>query len=1411
MAGTTPNPVGNALTNDKVNGQPATLGTNGNATIGSITPATPIGGGPVPTLDPLTGDVTVPPGTPAGAYTITYTLCEKLNPSNCTSTQITVNVNAPTIVAGNDTMPTTNGLTGGTPALNVLLNDSINALPAVTTGPTPNTTLVVKTPATALQAGKPVPSLSAAGVVTVLAGTPAGNYTIVYTLCDAVNPTNCKDATVTIPVTAAPIVANPDVYTVPNGATGAPTGSPAGNVLSGATGDTLNSSPVVIGDINLTITTPAQPVFGAPAGNTNVPVLNTATGEVTVPANTPAGDYTITYKICEKLNPTNCSETTAKVTVGKAPIVANDDTYSGVNGANTTVIGNVVAGTGAVAGSVADTLNSAPATLGAPGNTTLAITTAAIPKTPGAPVPSLNTTTGEVTVPAGTPAGPYTIVYNLCEKLNPTNCDPATITINVAAPLIDAKDDTYTAVNGATGNANVGNVVTGAGTGSVADTLNALPTTIAATNLTVTVPAAAVAGAPAGAPVPVIDTATGNLVVPPGTPAGVYNITYKLCEKLNPLNCDTAIAKVTVDPSPIVAENDSYVGVNGATGNPNVGNALLNDKINGIPASVGNAGNATISVNIPATSINGAPVPVLDAATGVVSVPPGTPAGTYAISYKLCEKLNPTNCKDAIITVKVEPSVVEAVNDTYTGVNGSVGNPNVGNALSNDKVNGVTATAGPSGNAALAISTPAQSINGGPVPTLDVATGVVSVPPGTPAGNYVISYKLCEKLNPTNCKDATVTVPLAGIDTVKAVGVPLQVGVGKFEIPYNVVVGNLGTVTTYNVQANDNLTASHPAPAVVTIKPGSYSVAAIGGACTANPAFTGTTDTRLLAGTDDLSQGQACEIKFVAVVDYGTNQLPKTTFNNALASAVGSDSATPNPGHTGITQDSTTGKVTGSVLPAGAVASDISTNDPSASPAAGSAPGTPPARPKLPTAVNADSAGGNPTPVVLAVQDDGALSIRKSTITKIAAAGDVVEYSVIVSNSGSNPVKTKVSDTPPIGFEYVSGSVKLNGAASGAPIKNGAELIFEIGNVPAKSSVELRYQMKLGDEVVGGDASNCVGAFGVNTLSGTDKESGKSCASVIVQTGLFLEKRANVTNAELGDSIEYSLRVKSVGGRTNNVTISDNLPLGFKLIEGTVRVIRTSGLSAMANPAGSPGPALTFNVGSVANKEIVEIRYRVRLGIGSDLGDGINRAQAKAPFATASLIASAKVLVTRGVFTREACVAGKVFVDCNQNDGVDKGERNSIQDKGEPGIPGVRLYMEDGTNFTTDENGQYSICGIRAITHVMQVDTTTMPVGSVMGITSNRNLGDGVSLMMNIKAGELYRADFNESSCTPAILKEVEQRRLKGVTSAIPVNNALKAPPVVQVFDSKAQELTRPPICETNPAASVCATAGGAK
>ena len=42
-----------------------------------------------------------------------------------------------------------------------------------------------------------------------------------------------------------------------------------------------------------------------------------------------------------------------------------------------------------------------------------------------------NPATGEVSVAPGTPAGTYTLVYEICEFLNPTNCDTAVVTMTV--------------------------------------------------------------------------------------------------------------------------------------------------------------------------------------------------------------------------------------------------------------------------------------------------------------------------------------------------------------------------------------------------------------------------------------------------------------------------------------------------------------------------------------------------------------------------------------------------------------------------------------------------------------------------------------------------------------------------------------------------------------------------------------------------------------------------------------------------------------------------------------------------------------------------------------------------------------------------------------------------------------------
>jgi large repetitive protein len=705
--GTTGAPnVGNALLeNDLLNGAPVVLA---DITATVLTPATPIMGGPVPVLNTTTGVVSVPAGTPAGTYTINYQICENLNPANCDDATITVTVVPPAIVANDDPFGPTNGTTGDPNLGNAFDNDLLNGAPVVLA----DITATVLTPATPIMGG-PVPVLDPmTGIVSVPAGTPAGTYTITYQICENLNPGNCDDATITVTVVPPAIVAVDDNYGMINGTTGDPN---VGNAL--LENDLLNGAPVVLADITATVLMPATPIMGGP-----VPVLNTTTGVVGVPAGTPAGTYTITYQICENLNPANCDDAVITVTVVPPAIVANDDTYGMINGTTGAPnVGNALLEN--------DLLNGAPVVLA---DITATVLTPATPIM-GGPVPVLDPMTGIVSVPAGTPAGTYTINYQICENLNPSNCDDAVITVTVVPPAIVANDDPFGPTNGTTGDPNVGNAFDN-------DLLNGAPVVLADITATVTMPATSINGGP----VPVLDPMTGIVSVPAGTPAGTYTITYQICENLNPSNCDDAVITVTVVPPAIVAVDDNYGMINGTTGNPNVGNALLeNDLLNGAPVVLADI---TATVLTPATPIMGGPVPVLDPMTGIVSVPAGTPAGTYTITYQICENLNPANCDDAVITVTVVPPAIVAVDDNYGMINGTTGDPNVGNALlENDLLNGAPVVLA---DITATVLTPATPIMGAPVPVLDPMTGIVSVPAGTPAGTYTINYQICENLNP---------------------------------------------------------------------------------------------------------------------------------------------------------------------------------------------------------------------------------------------------------------------------------------------------------------------------------------------------------------------------------------------------------------------------------------------------------------------------------------------------------------------------------------------------------------------------------------------------------------------------------------------------------------------------------------
>ncbi len=263
-------------------------------------------------------------------------------------------------------------------------------------------------------------------------------------------------------------------------------------------------------------------------------------------------------------------------------------------------------------------------------------------------------------------------------------------------------------------------------------------------------------------------------------------------------------------------------------------------------------------------------------------------------------------------------------------------------------------------------------------------------------------------------------------------------------------------------------------------------------------------------------------------------------------------------------------------------------------------------------------------------------------------------------------------------------------------------------------------------------------------------------------TGIVIVKTGSTQIVELGDSLQYTIRIRNTTPTALGAAfVDDALPAGFRFIPGTAFVTRAGSRAQITDPTGSPGPNLTFAVGSLPGNDEIVLTYRVRVGVGAAEGNGINTAQAKptplvncaATPQQCSNTSQFQVRVQGGVFTTDACVAGKVFVDCNGN---------HVQDAEELGIPGVRLWLQDGTFFITDSEGKYSYCGIRPLLHVMKVDRATLPVGSRLTESSNRNVGDPGSLMLDIKKGELHRADFIEGSCSAPVIEQVKARRTQG-------------------------------------------------
>ncbi|SHH09093.1 C-terminal domain of CHU protein family protein, partial [Flavobacterium fluvii] len=552
------------------------------------------------TQSPAAGTVAL-----SGTTTIVITVKDACgNESTCESKLIVTNF----IVANDDTGTPVNGYTGGVSFTNVLSNDLLNCKTVNTENV--NITFVSSTNSNI--------SLSGTNVI-VAPGTPVGNYSLVYQICEKLNPANCDAATVTVNVTAPLIDAVPD-----NAGPIVGVNQTIVNVINVLTNDTLNGSAVIPSQVILT------------TNNSNPFLHINPDGSVDVLPNAPAGPQTVTYQICEVLNPENCDSATVTINIETpvmkitaTPTCINDvpyivytatpDNFTPVNGLTITWTDSK--------NNVVSTMTNLPlsgqvlwpgATIDQNGNGT---------DWPGWVF------TNNKWIQAADGFENLRPKATLAFTLNPTETIvvdyPPSSPFCTSRPtfVIDAVNDNAGTNNGANGVPNIVNVFTN-------DLLNNAAVNPADVFLTTVIPNNNL-----------ILNSNGAVDVVAGTPAGTYTLTYQICEKADNGNCDQAVVTITVALSRMASSAPVINRTVNCDATSLAINLLENVTMNEIPVTLN-------MVNISLTSGSNPKITLSN--LGSLNAENGIPVGLYQFAFEVCDKLNPGNCAAGIVNITVQ-------------------------------------------------------------------------------------------------------------------------------------------------------------------------------------------------------------------------------------------------------------------------------------------------------------------------------------------------------------------------------------------------------------------------------------------------------------------------------------------------------------------------------------------------------------------------------------------------------------------------------------------------------------------------------------------------------------------------------------------------------------------------------------
>jgi uncharacterized repeat protein (TIGR01451 family) len=199
-------------------------------------------------------------------------------------------------------------------------------------------------------------------------------------------------------------------------------------------------------------------------------------------------------------------------------------------------------------------------------------------------------------------------------------------------------------------------------------------------------------------------------------------------------------------------------------------------------------------------------------------------------------------------------------------------------------------------------------------------------------------------------------------------------------------------------------------------------------------------------------------------------------------------------------------------------------------------------------------------------------------------------------------------------------------------------------------------------------------------------------------TGNFT-KVAKLSQIHRGERVPYVITATDITAASAGIV--DVMPAGFTYVKGSARA---NGVKVKPTIAGR---TLTFS-GLTPDNGTVSLELLLQATASAGPGKYVNTAQLTDGTGAVAGTASASVeLVPDHVFDCGEII-GKVFDDKN---------RNSYQDEGEPGLPGVRVATVKGLLVITDKHGRFHVACADipdediGSNFIMKLDPRTLPTG----------------------------------------------------------------------------------------------------